>query len=236
MSKIDLLYQLQSLDEQMTEIEEGSGNDSLEEEIASLKEEIEKLKQKKEVTQADLAQVEEKIKEQEFVESRVERQKEDYEKQLYSGENSNPKELEQLKEKLESISLEKEELEENLLELMVQAEEIEEEIKQLEEKIAEQKRELSAVKEKKEEQEEEQVQELESIKERRQEIITSLDEEVLAKYDQLLASKNGKAVVKVEDGYCLGCRMSLPIKLVSKVKANQELILCNSCGRILYCN
>jgi predicted nucleic acid-binding Zn-ribbon protein len=38
----------------------------------------------------------------------------------------------------------------------------------------------------------------------------------------------------VERGLCRGCGVTLPSGDVQRARAGQELVRCNSCGRILY--
>ena len=60
--------------------------------------------------------------------------------------------------------------------------------------------------------------------------ISALDLEV---YNALLPRMNGVAVVKVDRGVCLGCRVRLPIGEISRMPNAPGLVNCSSCGRIL---
>lgn len=60
--------------------------------------------------------------------------------------------------------------------------------------------------------------------------ISPLDLEV---YNALLPRMNGVAVVKVDRGVCLGCRVRLPIGEISRMQNAVGLVNCSSCGRIL---
>jgi predicted nucleic acid-binding Zn-ribbon protein len=40
--------------------------------------------------------------------------------------------------------------------------------------------------------------------------------------------------VGIERGMCGGCHMKLPIQVVLSCRAQQEIVSCPNCGRILY--
>jgi predicted nucleic acid-binding Zn-ribbon protein len=52
-------------------------------------------------------------------------------------------------------------------------------------------------------------------------------------YYYALKKQRGRAVARVEQGLCCGCRISLPTILVKRARGN-ILVQCSSCGRILY--
>ncbi|MBD3347664.1 MAG: hypothetical protein GF400_00520 [Candidatus Eisenbacteria bacterium] len=60
-----------------------------------------------------------------------------------------------------------------------------------------------------------------------------IDGGVLGRYERILLSKGDSAVAVVSDGICSGCRIKLPPQTVIEVRRRDELIECQSCGRIL---
>lgn len=71
------------------------------------------------------------------------------------------------------------------------------------------------------------------IGKKRTEATTGIPETDLAFYESLLSRKAGVAVVRVERGVCLGCRVRLPLREISRIRGANTLIACSSCGRIL---
>lgn len=61
-----------------------------------------------------------------------------------------------------------------------------------------------------------------------------IEEGVLGRYQRLRKQKGGTTVVGVEHSVCGGCHMKLPIQVVLTCQAQQELVSCPNCGRILY--
>ena len=60
------------------------------------------------------------------------------------------------------------------------------------------------------------------------------DPSVLSRYDRLLKTKGDNLIVGVAGGVCGGCHMKLPTQSVVSAKAQNELVACPSCSRILY--
>lgn len=68
----------------------------------------------------------------------------------------------------------------------------------------------------------------------RTELASKVDKKFLAKYERILNSKNGLAMVSIRDDACGGCNINLPPQVINEVRLKQELIFCGSCARILY--
>ena len=57
--------------------------------------------------------------------------------------------------------------------------------------------------------------------------------QVLRVYEQLRPRTGGRAVARVERGMCGGCRIGLPVNIVSRARSGTMLVQCTSCQRIL---
>jgi len=68
---------------------------------------------------------------------------------------------------------------------------------------------------------------------RSQSLRKNVDETLLATYDRILKSR-GFAVAEVVDHRCTACQFMLRPQVLSNVRAAQEVIHCDSCGRMLY--
>lgn len=67
----------------------------------------------------------------------------------------------------------------------------------------------------------------------REKELAGLPPDILAVYQRVSRGRNGLAVVPMVGGACGGCFANLPTKLTVEVKAMEELITCEACGRIL---
>ena len=65
-------------------------------------------------------------------------------------------------------------------------------------------------------------------------LTVGIEERSLNRYLRLQKSKGDNAVVGVEHAVCGGCHMKLPVQIIRSCQAQQELVTCPNCGRILY--
>jgi predicted nucleic acid-binding Zn-ribbon protein len=61
-----------------------------------------------------------------------------------------------------------------------------------------------------------------------------IDKAILAKYNRIIKSKDGLAVVPVTGDSCQGCFRILPSQVIHEIRTKKELVCCGSCARILY--
>ena len=77
-------------------------------------------------------------------------------------------------------------------------------------------------------------QELSELEANRAELGSAVDESARSRYERLVRSKGENVVVGVQHGVCGGCHMRLPAQILVTCQAQQELVTCTNCGRILY--
>ena len=70
------------------------------------------------------------------------------------------------------------------------------------------------------------------LNQQRETLIAGIDSEAIQLYEGI-KSRKGQAVVKVEQGRCQGCRITLPMSERQKARVGM-VIQCSSCGKILY--
>ena len=154
------------------------------------------------------------------------------EEQLYSGRIMNPKELSSLQHEVDLLKAKRDQLENKALEIMDQVESAEasvtatsSEFNKLGAEWHHQQQQLStdieALKSK-----------LSDLGNKRQRHSAEIDSWAVAVYDTLRKQKS-QSVVKVEQGICRGCRISLPVSELQQVRSG-NLVQCSSCGRILF--
>lgn len=76
--------------------------------------------------------------------------------------------------------------------------------------------------------------ELAELQSNREQLADAVDEIVRARYERLVKHKGENVVVGVTHGVCGGCHMKLPAQVLVSCQAQQELVTCTNCGRILY--
>lgn len=68
----------------------------------------------------------------------------------------------------------------------------------------------------------------------RSQLGAAVDPTVRGRYERLFRHKGQNVVVGIEHGVCGGCHMQLSRQIVVTCQAEQEIITCPNCGRILY--
>lgn len=154
--------------------------------------------------------------------------------QLYSGEITNPRDLESLEREASNVSQLVKEQDAALAEITQKIEEAQLKRTELEIRLDEAK----AAREVRQEELKASLKKLSAEKEgfegRRSKLTEGLDPSSLQQYEALRKSKGGIAVVKVERGLCQGCKMSLPTHQQQRVRGGRQVVLCSSCGRMLF--
>jgi len=75
---------------------------------------------------------------------------------------------------------------------------------------------------------------LEKLNHQRKAILTGIDSSALSLYEELRASRHGLAVAAMHEGGCDACGATLTPSQQQQVRAASEIFRCPSCGRILY--
>ena len=156
------------------------------------------------------------------------------EKKLYGGSVKSPKELMDLQQQVEILKTNIAEKEDKALEIMSQAESVQEkvavkaaEVKDLDKDLRSKKKKLSAEQSKLQS-------EFNQTEQKREKLAKKVEQPILQLYDTLRTNKQGKAVARIEQGRCQGCRIALPMSEIQRARIGEELVHCSSCGRILY--
>jgi len=229
MATIKLLYQLQEI-----ELEIESDEHSLQQIISQLGQNQAVVK-----AQGKLADEQSRLEELKRQQNSAEWEIDDIttklkatEEQLYSGRIGNPKELASLQQEAELLKAKRDHLEDSALEIIDKAELAEAEVKALESELEateadwqSQQKQLASDKERHETK-------IAELKQKQQQLLAGIEPQLAELYYHLKQNK-GKAVAKVEQGICRGCRISLPTAELQQARSGQ-LVQCSSCGRILF--
>jgi hypothetical protein len=73
----------------------------------------------------------------------------------------------------------------------------------------------------------------EKLQAARDELVKKINKPLLSVYNKLKI-RYKRSIVPVKDDVCLGCFMCVPTQLITRGRSDQEVILCEGCGRILY--
>ncbi|HUU63510.1 MAG TPA: C4-type zinc ribbon domain-containing protein [Dehalococcoidia bacterium] len=231
MSKGRQLYDLQEIDSEID-----AKRDALSEVMSRL-DDSEVVDQ----SRLSLARDEERLADLERSQRELEREVEDLqakaavsEERLYGGTVKIPKELASLQEQVANLKRRMKGLDDKTLDIMSDFETVHQQ-------VSSKRQELAKVEEEWQEEQASLSQEqaelnsaLATLEQKRKDLASKLDTASLELYQALRRIRQGKAVAKVEQGVCQGCRIALPMSEMQRAKIGQELVQCSSCERILY--
>jgi uncharacterized protein len=229
MSLASRLYQLQTIELQLRE------------QRRRLQETLARLNHNEELTsaEAELSTIEARLTAAQKHQRQLEWEVEDLQaktkglnEKLYGGSVRNPKELLSLEQDVQSVKRHLAGKEEALLQVMDDTESVQAAADTLRQRVAALRQAWEQEREVLEQLRQTVEQEVARLTEARQSTRRELGEDTALRYDQIAKAK-GIAVVKVEQGRCKGCNLTVPAGLWQRARAG-EMVECGSCGRIIY--
>ncbi|MDD3375648.1 MAG: C4-type zinc ribbon domain-containing protein [Candidatus Omnitrophica bacterium] len=202
------------------------------EEIALVKEEFERKKNKLHVLEDQL-----KAKQMERKEKEVDLQAKEEIIAKSNGQLSQLKTNKEYKAKLtemEGQKADKSIIEEKILILFDEVDAINSKIQKEKEVLVQEEKNYLAQKKTVEQMVVELEEKIKILDHKRRQITADINPESLARYERILAGKEGLAMVPVLNGSCSGCYMNVPAQKVNEIKKHDQLIYCEVCARILY--
>jgi predicted nucleic acid-binding Zn-ribbon protein len=135
---------------------------------------------------------------------------------------------------IETAKAEKDALEEQILVLLEQDDEIGGEIGKAESALGGVREEAAAGRAELETERGALDKELARLAAERADHATTIDRPLLAKYDQLLKLRKNLAIVPLAGDGCSACHVRLRLSVAQHARRNAEIVVCDSCQRILY--
>lgn len=74
---------------------------------------------------------------------------------------------------------------------------------------------------------------LDGLKAEREERAEGLDRELLSRYESIFERKQ-IALVSIEGGVCGGCHLKLPPYIIHAARKQEDMVICDQCGRLLH--
>lgn len=157
---------------------------------------------------------------------------EEVEKDLYNGEIKDFRELEYLNDEKDKLKEIISDTETEILEFMVQVDIIEEQLLMMEKSLYDIKDKNNKLKNKYRDLEENLKNKIRFEEDEIRTLESKIDVSILGKYN-IIRKNKGTALVKIKNNICSGCNMLIPTILIDKLNKQEEIIYCESCGRIL---
>ncbi len=228
---LEKLYSLQIVDLEIQKAQQRLASldfgAKIQEQILSLKKELESHEKVLHKVDADLIDAELQLK-------ATEEKRDKAKARLYGGTVTAPKELEALERDIEMLTRQAGELEERVLELSYQIEPIREEVQRLRDETTRLEQELQRVQEEHRSEEERLKQTLAYLEQRRKEALEGIESPILSRYEQVRSRRGGIGIAKVVEGHCSACGIAVPEFTLRQLREPTNFIYCENCGRILY--
>lgn len=223
------LYELRSIDEELTDIEDEKGD--LPDKIEIIKKEIETLGKELDEKKQSLLKLEEEksklISENDSYEERINK----YDEQKFDVRSN--KEYDEIVKTIESLFEEVGKNEKRIKDIIDIFSKLGTDVESLESRSNEATAELTEKQSLLDELDEQYKQEESGLREKRNELLTKIDESSRLLYERINNSYKGEATAIVRRGNCSGCYNSIPPQTVIEIKSAEKLYTCQSCGRIL---
>jgi predicted nucleic acid-binding Zn-ribbon protein len=230
MSQVGQLYKLQQID---TEIRQKKGRLA---EVIQLQRETEKLlaaRQRDQLADEELQTWQNRQNDLNLELGSLNSEAQRTDRRLYSGNVKNPKELEDLQNKVAELGRRKDVLEDEILEAMIMIEEAQDEKDAASESLAEIQSAWQQSQENLQQEQNELALRLHALMEARNKQVPLIEKPLLENYEKLRSRKGGVAVAGLVDNRCAGCHLTVSAQKVSRAERG-EIVTCGGCGRILY--
>ncbi len=127
--------------------------------------------------------------------------------------------------------------EDRTLDLMSASEPLDVNVKKAEAALKEEKQQVEAEKARARERTAADQKQLDALKAERQQVVASLGKPAYSAYERIRKKwRGGSAVAEAVDGRCSACQILLRPQFFQDLRHSQQMMFCESCGRILYYN
>jgi predicted nucleic acid-binding Zn-ribbon protein len=226
------LYELQGLD---LEISQARNKLAAISGAKELKLKLAAGKSKLETAEKTLQALETELKDSELQLKTIEEKRAGYEKRLYNGAIVNPKELSAIEKEIQMLKEQQSKLDSHALELYDKVETARNKVQSLRKIVAEIERRIEGALSKESSDKADLESKLADLQSKREEAALKItNKSLMARYDAVRKKTGTTGISKVIDGKCEGCRISIAAFMMRKLSDYDEIVTCESCGRILF--
>lgn len=125
-------------------------------------------------------------------------------------------------------------IEDQILEKMIEAEELQKQVTEAAARLDGEKARVAGETQQLQSERQADIEARDRLTARREELAASLGQSVRDLYERVRKGRRGVAVAEVRDGFCVACNVRLRPQAYNDVRANETLLTCENCSRILY--
>lgn len=126
--------------------------------------------------------------------------------------------------------------EDRILDLMGESEPLDANVKKAESALKEEKRQVESEKARAQERTGADRQQLQQLQAERKQVMTKVKPQTYSTYERVRKRWHGLALAEAVEGRCSACQIALRPQFFQDLRKGDELMFCESCGRILYYN
>jgi hypothetical protein len=127
-------------------------------------------------------------------------------------------------------------MEEEIISEMLSADEIEDEIKTASQKYSEAEEKFSKEKDVLQQEEKKFEAKRDKLNQRKEKLVPKIPSDQVSLYLKIYKRKSGIALSPVKEEFCSLCHLRIRPQVINELKGKEKIILCENCGRILYCD
>jgi predicted nucleic acid-binding Zn-ribbon protein len=126
--------------------------------------------------------------------------------------------------------------EDRILELMSESERLEKNVRTAEAALKEEKAQVEQEKNHARERTAADKKALDELQGERKNVVASMNPNLYRRYEKIRSTRRGIAIAEVADGRCSVCQIAIRLQFLQDLKRDEQVMFCESCGRILYNN
>jgi uncharacterized protein len=126
--------------------------------------------------------------------------------------------------------------EDRILDLMAESEPLDRNVKAAEAALKEEKKQVEAEKQQAMARTAEDEKAVAQLRQERSQIVAGMTANLYRRYESVRKARRGVAVAEAVDGRCDACHMAMRLQFFQDLKKGDQVMRCESCGRILYYN
>jgi predicted nucleic acid-binding Zn-ribbon protein len=127
-------------------------------------------------------------------------------------------------------------MEDRILELMTESEPLEKNVKAAEIALGEEKKQVEAEKQQARERTAVDQKALDELHVERKSVVAGITPAVYRNYERIRKGRKGVGVAEAIDGRCAMCHMAMRPQFLQDLRKGDQVMVCESCGRIIYYN
>lgn len=157
-----------------------------------------------------------------------------YNRQL--NEVKTNKEYSILLKEIEEAKQKDNDMEEEIISEMLSADEIEDEIKTASQKYSEAEEKFSKEKDVLQQEKKKFEAKRDKLNQKKEKLVPKIPSDQVSLYLKIYKRNSGIALSPVKEEFCSLCHLRIRPQVINELKGKEKIILCENCGRILYCD